>query len=83
MDVAVSQNALRHQLNLESEGEKDSPVLLQLLKTLNVQDINLEEYVINEVNINFIIFNAMINNNYFTKLMNYYLLIIYYQCIYV
>ncbi|ORX45613.1 hypothetical protein BCR36DRAFT_358163 [Piromyces finnis] len=48
LDVAVSQNALRHQLNLEGEGEKSTPVLLQLLKTLDVQDINLEEYVINE-----------------------------------
>jgi len=48
MDVAVSPNALRHQLNLEGESEKNTPVLLQLLKTLDVQDINLEEYVINE-----------------------------------
>jgi len=49
MDVAVSQNALRNQLNLEGEGEQNTPVLLQLLKTLNVKDINLEEYIINNV----------------------------------
>jgi len=48
LDVAVSQNALRNQLNLENENEKNTPVLLQLLKTFNVQDINLEEYIINE-----------------------------------
>ncbi|OUM59273.1 hypothetical protein PIROE2DRAFT_63872 [Piromyces sp. E2] len=48
MEIAVSQNALRHQLNLEGESEKNTPVLLQLLKTLDIQDINLEEYVINE-----------------------------------
>jgi len=49
MDVAVSQNALRNQLNLEGEGEQNTPVLLQLLKTLNVQDINLEDFIINKV----------------------------------
>lgn len=54
MDVAVSPNALKNQLNLETETEeKNSPVLLQLLNTLNVQDINLEDYIINEVNVFF------------------------------
>ncbi|ORY58946.1 hypothetical protein LY90DRAFT_701459 [Neocallimastix californiae] len=49
LDVAVSPNALKNQLNLETETEeKNSPVLLQLLNTLNVQDINLEDYIINE-----------------------------------
>jgi len=48
LDVAVSQNALRNQLNIEIENEKNTPVLLQLLKTLDVQDINLEDYIINE-----------------------------------
>jgi len=48
MDVAVSQNALRNQLNLEGEGEQNTPVLLQLLKTLNVQDINLEDFIIDK-----------------------------------
>jgi len=54
LDVAVSPNALKNQLNLETETEeKNSPVLLQLLNTLNVQDINLEDYIINEVNVFF------------------------------
>jgi len=49
LDVAVSPNALKNQLNLETETEeKNTPVLLQLLNTLNVQDINLEDYIINE-----------------------------------
>lgn len=48
LDIALPQNALRNQLNLEGEGEKNTPVLLQLLKTLSVQDINLEEYIMNE-----------------------------------
>ncbi|KAG4095457.1 hypothetical protein H8356DRAFT_996808 [Neocallimastix lanati (nom. inval.)] len=49
LDVAVSPNVLKNQLNLETETEeKNSPVLLQLLNTLNVQDINLEDYIINE-----------------------------------
>jgi hypothetical protein len=48
LDVAVSQNALKNQLKLETETKKNTPVLLQLLETLNVQDINLEDYIINE-----------------------------------
>jgi len=48
LDVAVSQNALKNQLNLETETKNNTPVLLQLLETLNVQDINLEDYIINE-----------------------------------
>jgi len=75
LDVAVSPNALKNQLNLETETEeKNSPVLLQLLNTLNVQDINLEDYIINEVNVFFFQykFYIYIYKLYFNKIIKYF-----------